>query len=96
MKFPSFKAFLGYALTGANALVALNNEIKVFPSMPPSVLLITGALAAIGGVILHFVPSPNALQPTPNLSVDDTGAALGRASGEAGSAAGKGPFGGAR
>ncbi len=36
--------------------------------------------------------APAGITPTPNLTVDDTGPALGKASGEAGAAAGKGPF----
>jgi hypothetical protein len=49
-------------------------------------------LIGLGSRLLHRARPPGELAPTPNLEVEDDGAELGKASGEAGAAAARGPF----
>ncbi len=88
------KAIFSHVATVASFVLVFNDKVKELPFTPPSWLVVglSGA-AAVAGVVLHFLPKPGTpLEPTPDLTVEDTGAALGKASGKAGAAAGRGPF----
>jgi len=92
MKLPSLKSIISYAAIAANGIVWLSTHIESSPiPVPAWVPPILSGAAVVAGIVLHYA-NPPGLEPTPNLSVDDTGPALGKASGEAGAAAGKGPF----
>jgi len=71
----------------AGALTTFSQAVPVVPSWVPLAITGLGLLSTLAAKM-----APAGLTPTPNLSVDDTGPALGKASGEAGAAAGKGPF----
>lgn len=53
--------------------------------------LLAFVMIGVGSRLLHRAHPPG-LEPTPNLEVEDGGAALGKASGQAGAAAARGPF----
>ncbi len=100
MKFslPSLGTILSYGTGLATLIVAAESKVSELPfHLPPVVLTGLAAAGMAARLYLHCRPSlKDTLQPTPDLIVEDTGPALGKASGAAGAAAGKGPFGGGK
>lgn len=87
-------AVASHVATVASFIVVFNDKVKELPFTPPTWLVVglSGA-AAVAGVVLHYLPKPGTpLEPTPNLDVEPTGPAVGKASGEAFDKASKGPF----
>lgn len=94
MKFtmPKFSTIVSYASGVATLIVAAQAHVSDLPfNLPPQVLTILAGVGLLARAVLHFTQAPS-LSPTPDLDVEDGGAKLGKASGEAGSAASKGPF----
>jgi hypothetical protein len=93
MKLPKLSSLISYAAVAANGVVWLANHVAASPfPLPPWVAPILSGAAVVAGIVLHYTSPPGTVAPTPNLTVDDGGPALGKASGEAGATAGKGPF----
>lgn len=71
----------------SGTLTTISQTLPIVPSWLPLAIAGVGVLSTLMAKL-----APAGITPTPNLTVDDTGPALGKASGEAGVAAGKGPF----
>jgi hypothetical protein len=85
------KAFLAHVTTVASFVLVANDKLKELPFTPPAWVTVSVAgLAAVAGVVLHFLPKPG-LEASPT-EPNDQDEATAKAAGAAGSAASKGPF----
>ena len=93
MNLPKLKAILAHVATVASFVVIANDKLKELPFTPPAWVSVGLAGAAVlAGAVLHFLPSPGALTPTKTEPLENLGPVAGKASGEAFTAASKGPF----